>query len=369
MFCHNCGSEASEQHAHCTKCGARLLQPPQLLDAVESSEAQEETVTSSGSGEGGATQTDHAAATDEEMSLSGPIDGETALVLWPSTLWSSPDRSSRSIIHLNAGQPVSLLRRTTVRNGDLETEMVLVTRNDEGSDASEAAAWIEADRMVLSGGTDVAGHLSAHPPRLPEAQPAASRVDPGAQPVLRPAGSTGFGGRASSPAGLQRAFSGGLFVVAVLLFALPWASCRADGITVLEITGFDLVTGLEQEGPNGADRSDREFLAAVALGIALLGAAAGLIPLGRGRAARAALALSGVGVLIAMQLKVNSDFDRAIAEAGVTGSASLSWEPGYWLTLLVLAGIAALQAWSPQQYPAGGPAPDEPGFGHSRLEQ
>ncbi len=164
----------------------------------------------------------------------------------------------------------------------------------------------------------------------------------------------------------------GLFLAAFLLFFAPWVSVSCGGVELANVSGWDLAWGNEAETSAGvgdnagvddeddasatiAEESggDPEFWALVALGASGVGLALVGLRGRRGALGRAVAGLVGGIGLIALQIKMEGDFDAAIAESAsedldITTLVSLNWETAYWLALLAFLAAAGLQLFERQ---------------------
>ncbi|MEE8422120.1 MAG: hypothetical protein V3S31_05015 [Dehalococcoidia bacterium] len=144
----------------------------------------------------------------------------------------------------------------------------------------------------------------------------------------------------------------GLYLFVLLLFLTPWLSVECAGITV-DVTGVDMALGNDTEIAGQTSEGDVELFALAALLFAVAGA--GLFFFMRERAGAVARALVGVlgGLsMIALKLKVDGDIDSGFGGgdlASVGGLINVSWEIGFWLTVLGFFAAAAVQALADDQ--------------------
>jgi hypothetical protein len=168
---------------------------------------------------------------------------------------------------------------------------------------------------------------------------------------------------------VNRKISLGLFVAAIVLFLLPWANLSCSGTPVATFTGLDIVTGKNYDAPSSfgatsSDRADSEPLAVGALAAAVAGAIAALVWKKAG-IARVVLGVAGVVLLAALKIKLDGD----ISKQG-QGMVQISYQVGYWLTIVAFAGAAAASLFKREIALKLGTVPEEskPGTGREGGE-
>lgn len=121
------------------------------------------------------------------------------------------------------------------------------------------------------------------------------------------------------------------FAFALFCFMLPFAtiSCPGGRVTV---SGYELAVGTEIKG----EKMHGELLALIALLFAVVGLA---MSFGKAKGALIGGGMAGSAgaiLLLILQVKVSND---VASESG--GMATVSYDIGYWLTVIALAGGAA----------------------------
>jgi hypothetical protein len=146
------------------------------------------------------------------------------------------------------------------------------------------------------------------------------------------------------PPQLHRGLAVSPFLLALVLFALPWVKISCAGIPVAELTGVDLATGTHvSDGISDEKRRiPADWRAQAALIGALTALGAALLPT---RVGHAVLALIGVGaatLLLLMLLALNAETRQ---QREVPLSVKVEWP--YWATLLSFATGGILSATQP----------------------
>lgn len=158
----------------------------------------------------------------------------------------------------------------------------------------------------------------------------------------------------------HRTFPTGLFAVAILMFFFTFCEMSCQGTKFAEISGISLATGTQVETPSANSGSifgmgtpkpnTKDMPANPWAAIALLAAAAGLVfyAIRHKKESQAGLIAGAAGAVALLVLKLN--LQSAIAKEA-NGMVSLSFALPYWISLLSLAGAAAL-SWMRQQQPS-----------------
>ena len=123
-----------------------------------------------------------------------------------------------------------------------------------------------------------------------------------------------------------KTLSPAIFVLALLCFLLPWVDLSCQGQQIARFTGLDLLIGTTAQGK----RVEKEPLAGVAFGVALLGLAVSLWK-GKKGALGSALA-GGLGVAVLFLLKSKLD-KNALENRG--GAVHLDYLVGFYLLWLL----------------------------------
>jgi hypothetical protein len=140
---------------------------------------------------------------------------------------------------------------------------------------------------------------------------------------------------------VNRKISIALFVLAAILFLLPFADLSCSGTKVVSVTGVDLVIGKQVDnssygGSSSENAIDPQPLAIVALVAAVAGVVSGFI-WKRKAIARVILGVAGAALLIALKFKLDGDISRE-----GQGYLQISYQFGYWAAIIVFVAAAAV---------------------------
>jgi hypothetical protein len=161
--------------------------------------------------------------------------------------------------------------------------------------------------------------------------------------------------------------------IVLLAFFLPWITVSCSGASET-VTGYDMATGVSNQDTAAGYASQEsddahEYLWLIpAAGAGVLVAAylrhTAAITRAAATRAYAVLGVAGLAVQIYEYFKLQSDLSDIEQQIG-TGLIALSYEAGWWLSLLALIAVlvAAFVANSEQDYPAqpAAPTPHPPG--------
>jgi hypothetical protein len=139
----------------------------------------------------------------------------------------------------------------------------------------------------------------------------------------------------------------GIFLLVIILFLMPWVNVSCAGASIVEVSGFDMVTGnynVPQEYAGSSSGSNNEPLAIGVLAAAVAGAIFSLFSGKFGIFMRVLSGLAGIALLIALKIKLGNDFRDSSADTSneMYGVVQLRFLIGYWLTLGAFAVAAIL---------------------------
>jgi hypothetical protein len=134
----------------------------------------------------------------------------------------------------------------------------------------------------------------------------------------------------------------GLFVLAIILFLLPWVSLSCAGTTMTSASGLDMITGKHYEtssafGSPSDNEMDSQPLAIAALAVAVIGIILSLVNWKRAFILRVGLGIAGVVLLIALKLKL----DKEVTQEG-QGMLQINYLFGYWMTMICFAAASVV---------------------------
>ncbi|MFA5308390.1 MAG: hypothetical protein WC370_02755 [Dehalococcoidales bacterium] len=173
---------------------------------------------------------------------------------------------------------------------------------------------------------------------------------------------------------MTRKIALGIFLLAIIFFLMPWVNVSCMGTNVASASGLDMVRGVYNVPGEYTDTPPQSeplaMWALIAAGVGLL------VSLFTGELAfllRILSGLAGIGLLIALKIKLGNDFNNtdSLMGTGTAGMIQLNYLPGYWLTLISFALAAIVSAIkkdfkisitkTPESPPSGAPPPaDKP---------
>jgi len=128
----------------------------------------------------------------------------------------------------------------------------------------------------------------------------------------------------------------GIFILAIILFLMPWIEVSCAGVPIMSTSGFDMVTGsynVPTDYTNNTPQS--EIFAILALIAAVVGLIACIIRHKIAFFTRVISGIAGIVFLIALKLKIDKDiFSQS------EGMLQVNYLIGYWLT--IIAFVAAI---------------------------
>lgn len=128
----------------------------------------------------------------------------------------------------------------------------------------------------------------------------------------------------------------GIFILAIILFLMPWIDISCTGVPIMSASGIDMVTGsydVPKDYTNNNPQS--EIFAILALIAAIVGLIACLIRHKIAFFTRVISGIAGIVFLIALKLKIDKDiFSQS------EGVLQVNYLIGYWLT--IIAFVAAI---------------------------
>ena len=138
-------------------------------------------------------------------------------------------------------------------------------------------------------------------------------------------------------------FSGGSFVLIIVLFLTPFVTVSCMGMFTVPVSGMDLALGttVEYKEPFSGNVQRGEIgaepLAGIVLGLAVFGLLMSFVYRRAARIAGAAAGAGGGALLLLLKYK----FDQAVVAKG-GGIITVNYEAGFWWTLLILFAAAVL---------------------------
>jgi hypothetical protein len=145
---------------------------------------------------------------------------------------------------------------------------------------------------------------------------------------------------------MARKIALGIFLLAIIFFMLPWVSVSCAGQDIVQVSGFDMVSGsynIPAEDEFVGVDAESEPLAIWALVAAGVGVFVSLITWKIGYFLRIFSGLAGIGLLIALKIKLNNDFSSELT-GEMAGFLQLKYLVGYWLTLVAFAAAVIVSA-------------------------
>jgi hypothetical protein len=145
---------------------------------------------------------------------------------------------------------------------------------------------------------------------------------------------------------MTRKIALGIFLLAIIFFLLPWVSVSCMGEDIIQVSGFDMVTGsynVPSEGEFASVNAESEPLAIWALVAAGVGVFVSLFTWKIGFFLRILSGLAGIGLLIALKIKLSNDFGSQLTSE-MAGFLQLKYLIGYWLTLVAFAAAVIVSA-------------------------
>jgi hypothetical protein len=145
---------------------------------------------------------------------------------------------------------------------------------------------------------------------------------------------------------MTRKIALGIFLLAIIFFLMPWVSVSCAGEDLIQASGFDMVTGTYDVPSNQefvSTSSESEPLAIWALVAAGVGVVASLFVWKMGLFIRILSGLAGIGLLIALKIKLGNDLGSQIGNE-MQGIIQINYLTGYWLTLVAFAAAAIVSA-------------------------
>jgi hypothetical protein len=138
---------------------------------------------------------------------------------------------------------------------------------------------------------------------------------------------------------MTRKIALGIFLLAIIFFLLPWVSVSCMGEDIIQVSGFDMVSGsysFPAEDELTGVNAESEPLAIWALVAAGVGVFVSLFTWKIGFFLRILSGLAGIGLLIALKIKLNNDFNSQLT-GEMAGFLQFKYLVGYWLTLIAFA--------------------------------
>lgn len=139
---------------------------------------------------------------------------------------------------------------------------------------------------------------------------------------------------------LGRGLALGPFVLAGILFVMPWVKVSCAGVPVAELSGVDLAAGTEVGDPiSGQQRRavPADWRAGAAALVVLAALPAALLPTRPRNALLALLGVAGAALLLLLLVAVKAEARRAAA-----GPLSVDMQWPFWVSLVALLGAALL---------------------------
>lgn len=139
-------------------------------------------------------------------------------------------------------------------------------------------------------------------------------------------------------------FSPVVYVVIIFCFLLPFFNLSCSGQKVMNLTGFQIVTGTEYEQQNmfgGVGKTTKikaEPLAILALLVAVVGLVIGFVKVKSRILLSVILSISGAVFLFLLKNKLDNDI---ISQS--QGMIKIEYEFGYWFALLLFIVSAVIQ--------------------------
>ena len=138
----------------------------------------------------------------------------------------------------------------------------------------------------------------------------------------------------------------GIFLLAIIFFLLPWVNISCAGTHVITISGLDMVTGsyditdVEKFNDTNAESEPLAIWTLVAAGVGLI---ASLFVWKIGFVIRILSGLAGIGLLIALKIKLGNDIANQIGNE-MEGIIQINYLAGYWLTMTAFAAASIVSA-------------------------
>lgn len=148
---------------------------------------------------------------------------------------------------------------------------------------------------------------------------------------------------------MNKKISPAIFGIALICFFLPWVNVSCQGQKVMTLSGIELVTGTTVSEPRmfGPPRTIKvpgETLAALALVAVIIG---GILSLFKGQiGVKGPAVVGGLGTILLLLLKSKMDDDILKQSQGVL---QISYEMGFYLTLVLFISAVALNVYSIMQ--------------------
>lgn len=122
----------------------------------------------------------------------------------------------------------------------------------------------------------------------------------------------------------------GIFILAIILFLMPWINISCAGAPIISASGFDMITGAYNVPTDYIDSNPQsEIFAVLALIAAIVGLIACLIRHKIAFFTRVISGIAGIAFLIALKLKIDRDiFSQS------EGILQVNYLLGYWLTII-----------------------------------
>jgi hypothetical protein len=146
---------------------------------------------------------------------------------------------------------------------------------------------------------------------------------------------------------MTRKIALGIFLLAIILFLMPWVSVSCMGTEIASASGYDMVRGsynVNSEYVSSAPGSESYAIwALVAAGIGLIFS---FFEGGIAVVVRVLSGLAGIVLMVALKIKLGNDFNDMGNQLGngTGGIIQLNYLAGYWLTLAAFALAAIISA-------------------------
>lgn len=142
--------------------------------------------------------------------------------------------------------------------------------------------------------------------------------------------------------------SASLFALIVICFFMPFVSISCQNLSILKLSGIELVTGTTMNTPNLGSQSEQEKIPPDARAIFALTAAAVGLGTSFSQKRRSTL-FSAISAVIGFSslLWLKSSIDTEIAKQGSDFMGiKVTYESGFWSAFLLFISASILNAWT-----------------------